>query len=49
MNRFSLPSVTRYYARRRVGRASREAAGRHRADSEERPAIAGHDEGDLEE
>jgi len=49
MNRFSLPSVTRYYARRRVVRGPREGAGRHRADTEERPSLAGADEGDLGE
>jgi uncharacterized protein (TIGR02421 family) len=52
MNRFSLPSVTRYYARRRSGRAAREAVGRQRegSDTEEGPGrIAGADEGDLGE
>jgi uncharacterized protein (TIGR02421 family) len=51
MNRFSLPSVARYYAsRRRVGRAPGELVGRHRAaDTEERPPLAGADEGDLGE
>ena len=52
MNRFSLPSVARYYAaRRKNGRARGEVVGRHRAalDSEERPALAGADEGDLGE
>jgi len=50
MNRFSLPSVARYYAaRRRAGRAAGERAGRGRAaDTEERPAAVGEDEGDLE-
>jgi uncharacterized protein (TIGR02421 family) len=54
MNRFSLPSVARYYAaraaRRRDGRAKGPLAGalRGAADSEERPAPAGADEGDLE-
>lgn len=58
MNRFSLPSVSRYYAARRMagrgtGRRPAEAAGRGRdlADSEERPGLllrdAG-DEGDVE-
>jgi uncharacterized protein (TIGR02421 family) len=52
MNRFSLPSVTRYYAaRRREGRAPGELVGalRAAADTEERPALAGADEGDLGE
>jgi uncharacterized protein (TIGR02421 family) len=51
MNRFSLPSVTRYYARRKGGRPAGELMGRLRAaaDSEERPALAGADEGDLGE
>jgi uncharacterized protein (TIGR02421 family) len=52
MNRFSLPSVTRYYAvRRKVRGGARPAPGRSRAppDTEERPSVAGHDEGDLGE
>jgi uncharacterized protein (TIGR02421 family) len=52
MNRFSLPTVSRYYAaRRREGRAPGEVIGRLRAaaDSEERPTLAGADEGDLGE
>jgi uncharacterized protein (TIGR02421 family) len=52
MNRFSLPSVARYYAsRRRVGRSPGELVGRVRAgmDTEERPSLAGADEGDLGE
>jgi uncharacterized protein (TIGR02421 family) len=52
MNRFSLPSVTRYYAaRRKVGRAQRAPLVRPGAppDSEERPSLAGLDEGDLGE
>ncbi|HEX9049946.1 MAG TPA: flavohemoglobin expression-modulating QEGLA motif protein [Anaeromyxobacter sp.] len=50
MNRFSLPSVTRYYARRRGGRATGEPAGPVPApDTEERAAPAGADEGDLGE
>jgi uncharacterized protein (TIGR02421 family) len=52
MNRFSLPSVTRYYAaRRREGRAPGELVGalRAAADTEERPSLAGADEGDLGE
>jgi hypothetical protein len=55
MNRFSLPSVTRYYAaRRQAGPGQRPRRGAARgeggrpepADSEERPARAGSDEGD---
>jgi uncharacterized protein (TIGR02421 family) len=52
MNRFSLPSVTRYYAaRRKVGRAQRAPLVRPggAADTEERPPLAGADEGDLGE
>ncbi len=51
MNRFSLPSVTRYYARRRGARAARELPGRPReADTEEAPGReVGADEGDLGE
>jgi hypothetical protein len=52
MNRFSLPSVTRYYAaRRKVGRAQRAPLVRPGGppDSEERPSLAGLDEGDLGE
>lgn len=52
MNRFSLPSVSRYYAaRRKVGHPPSERSGRGGAapDSEERPALAGADEGDLGE
>lgn len=52
MNRFSLPSVTRYYAqRRRGGRAPGELVAALRAplDTEERPSLAGADEGDLGE
>jgi len=50
MNRFSLPSVTRYYARRR-GRPRDETARRPPAgvDTEEPPQLAGADEGDLGE
>jgi uncharacterized protein (TIGR02421 family) len=55
MNRFSLPSVSRYYAaRRKAGRgrsdqaAQPPAAARDLADTEERTAPAGEDEGDLE-
>jgi len=50
MNRFSLPSVSRYYAARRKGGKARETPGRRRAppDTEERPAVAGADESDLE-
>jgi uncharacterized protein (TIGR02421 family) len=51
MNRFSLPSVTRYYAAlRKVGRKKGEVVGRlHPPDTEERPSLAGADEGDLGE
>jgi uncharacterized protein (TIGR02421 family) len=51
MNRFSLPSVTRYYAAlRKVGRKKGEMVGRlHPPDTEERPSLAGADEGDLGE
>jgi uncharacterized protein (TIGR02421 family) len=50
MNRFSLPSVARYYATlRKLGRAKGDIVGRQRADTEERPALAGADEGDLGE
>ncbi len=50
MNRFSLPSVTRYYARRRGGRTKGErVAPAAPPDTEERAAIAGADEGDLGE
>jgi len=53
MNRFSLPSVTRYYARRRSGKAGAgEVVGRLRegADTEEGPGrVVGADEGDLGE
>jgi uncharacterized protein (TIGR02421 family) len=52
MNRFSLPSVTRYYARRRTGRAG-ELVGRApeaiEAEEERGGAVAGADEGDLGE
>ena len=50
MNRFSLPTVTRYYARRRVGQAAGERAAppREGPDTEEPPGRpAGADEGDL--
>jgi uncharacterized protein (TIGR02421 family) len=51
MNRFSLPSVSRYYARRRGARLLREAPGRPReVDTEEAPGHeVGADEGDLGE
>ncbi len=51
MNRFSVATVSRYYAtRRKNGRTAGEIAGRRRAaDSEERPAVAGEDEGDAGE
>jgi uncharacterized protein (TIGR02421 family) len=48
MNRFSLPSVSRYYARRRAVRGRRAWAPRGAAepgDSEERAGPAGQDEG----
>jgi uncharacterized protein (TIGR02421 family) len=50
MNRFSLPSVSRYYARRRGGRGG-ELVGRPRdaEPEEERIGLAGADEGDLGE
>jgi uncharacterized protein (TIGR02421 family) len=51
MNRFSLPSVARYYAaRRREGRAPGELVGRLRAaaDSEEPPGLPAADEGDRD-
>jgi uncharacterized protein (TIGR02421 family) len=52
MNRFSLPSVSRYYAaRRQAGRrgpAEPAGAARLPADSEERPPLVGLDEGDRE-
>ncbi len=52
MNRFSLPSVSRYYAaRRKVGRTPGELVGRAREveHEEERPRLIGADEGDLGE
>ncbi len=51
MNRFSLPSVTRYYARRRGGRTKGEVVARAAPqDTEERTALPpGADEGDLGE
>jgi hypothetical protein len=48
MNRFSLPSVSRYYARRRAVRGRRAFAPRGAAepgDSEERAGPAAQDEG----
>jgi uncharacterized protein (TIGR02421 family) len=50
MNRFSLPSVSRYYARRRVGRAARTEASplRGEPDGEERLAALEAEEGDRE-
>ncbi|HET9553026.1 MAG TPA: flavohemoglobin expression-modulating QEGLA motif protein [Anaeromyxobacteraceae bacterium] len=50
MNRFSLPSVSRYYAARRQAGRRRppEPAGLVPADSEERPPLVGLDEGDRE-
>jgi hypothetical protein len=52
MNRFRLPTVSRYYAaRRKVGRSQRAPLARAGGppDTEERPALAGADEGDLGE
>ncbi|HET8732862.1 MAG TPA: flavohemoglobin expression-modulating QEGLA motif protein [Anaeromyxobacteraceae bacterium] len=51
LNRFSLPSVARYYARRRGARTAREAAPRPGVlDTEEAPGHeVGADEGDLGE
>ncbi len=50
MNRFNLPSVSRYYAARRVkGRPVGELVGPQREDSEERARPTGADEGDLGE
>jgi uncharacterized protein (TIGR02421 family) len=51
MNRFSLPTVSRYYAARRKGARRRGGAapGTRAADTEERPSVAGADEGDLGE
>jgi uncharacterized protein (TIGR02421 family) len=50
MNRFSLPSVTRYYARRRSGKRSGELVGRAREAEveEERAPLVGADEGDRD-
>jgi uncharacterized protein (TIGR02421 family) len=50
MNRFSLPSVARYYARRREVRPRGEiVGGAAPADTEERLPVPGADEGDLGE
>lgn len=50
MNRFSLPSVSRYYARRRGARAAREPGRPGEPDTEEAPGReVGADEGDLGE
>jgi len=51
LNRFSLPSVSRYYARRREGRPAGELAGRlsEARDSEDRAVAPGADEGDVGE
>jgi hypothetical protein len=48
LNRFSLPSVSRYYARRREGRPAGELASRlgEARDSEDRALAPGTDEGD---
>jgi len=51
MNRFSLPSVSRYYAKRRAVRGRRAWAASGAAepgDSEERGGAAGQDEGDRD-
>jgi uncharacterized protein (TIGR02421 family) len=52
MNRFSLPSVTKYYARRKKRKETQGGlvwGHRDASDSEERPDVAGADEGDLGE
>jgi uncharacterized protein (TIGR02421 family) len=51
LNRFSVPSVSRYYAARRAGRPAGELAGtlREARDSEDRALAPGADEGDLGE
>ena len=49
MNRFSLPSVSRYYARRRVGKAAEPVVPRRAERDEEPERLAGADEGDLGE
>ncbi len=50
LNRFSLPTVTRYYARRRGGKPKGEVVlVAPPADTEERAALPGADEGDLGE
>jgi len=50
MNRFSLPSVSRYYAaRRKDGRPAGELVGAQREDTEEVVRPTGADEGDLGE
>jgi hypothetical protein len=50
MNRFSLPTVSRYYARRRTPRPAAGGPGpRGPADSEEREPAPGVDEGDQGE
>ena len=48
MNRFSLPSVSRYYARRRAGRRAVTWDAAEPGDAEERPGAAGQDEGDRD-
>ncbi len=47
MNRFSLPSVSRYYARRRAGRRAAWPSVEP-GEGEERAGVVGHDEGDRE-
>jgi uncharacterized protein (TIGR02421 family) len=51
MNRFDLPSVSRYYARLRKRKEKRGLVWRHRetSDEDELPDEAGRDEGDLGE
>ncbi|MGC3997841.1 MAG: flavohemoglobin expression-modulating QEGLA motif protein [Anaeromyxobacter sp.] len=49
MNRFSLPSVTRYYARRRTGKQAGELVGRLREQDEDQLVPPGGDEGDRDE
>jgi hypothetical protein len=51
MNRFSLPSVSRYYARRKAVRAGRRRAAPGRAeppDAEEGRPPGGQDDGDRD-
>jgi len=48
MNRFSLPSVSRYYARRRAGRRAATWSAAEPGDAEERPGAPGQDEGERD-